>query len=185
MDMFLHWALLGLGIVLTIVGFWFYDTFKIGLAFGGLLYVYLVIALVWWTLPSTKLRWRRWLTSREESRAELTLAERYAQESKHDAFTAYVILGCCLAISIVSNEYLAACFMGFVTVAIVGFSRLTAIRVERAWFADNRNEVLELLRFLNTKSKSGGLPPGTRVAPSTSGIVEIDPQTNQAAGRPA
>jgi hypothetical protein len=101
------------------------------------------------------------------------VSERYAKLINIRAAPAYFILSICFFVAIILTEYVAAGIVGAVFISISGFGWLTTIRAEYGWFADNRYEVLELLHFIVSKSKSGGLPPGSRVSRHSSGMVQV------------
>lgn len=113
------------------------------------------------------------MTKQKRKEGPFIVSERYAEEINGKAVGAYLVLGFCLFVAITGTEYVAAGIVGAAVIAIAGFGCLTKVRAENGWFADNRYEVLELLQFVIAKSKSGGLPPGSRVSRLASEVVQV------------
>jgi hypothetical protein len=110
---------------------------------------------------------------RKKTGETLFVSERYAKEINSKAIPACTILGVCFLCAVLTNDYIAAGIVGAVIVAIVGYGWLTTLRARNGWLADNQYEVLELLHFIISKSKSGGLPPGSRVSRHASEVVQV------------
>ena len=101
------------------------------------------------------------------------VSERYAEEVMSKVTNAYGILLFCFCASLFMRQFIVAAIAASAFIVVALFGRLTTIRAERGWFGDNRYEALELLHFIISKSRSGGLPPGSRISRSPAEATQL------------
>jgi hypothetical protein len=114
-----------------------------------------------------------------EMSRSLIIADRYFIERSKYTLYGIIVLGLSAGYCFFMGDVASAIAIGGLLFAVFVYAAMTWIRCACGWFGDNALEVQELLEFVISKARDGGIPPGSKATRAAMGEVIARPADNR------